>query len=136
MYVLLQEQREYVYSQSKELQISVERILAKERFRVAQNAEKLHRGLGKVFEGFANVRQRLERVRNTYEQTFRIYVARVEKAQVALASLNPENVLQRGYSVAFTEQGKVLKNSADANIGDKDFIRLSKGRLGTMVEEK
>jgi exodeoxyribonuclease VII large subunit len=97
------------------LRIATERVFERSRYTLTSTVEKLY---------------------YLYEREFQNAKSRVEKAWVALTSLNPENVLQRGYSVVFNEQGLVLKNARDTSIGDKVFVRLHKGKLGTRVEEK
>jgi len=139
---LLQEHTLVLNTQSRELALAVERMLEKYRFSVAQATEKLHRGFGRVFEAFASVRQRLVRARYTYEQIVYSYISRVEKAAVALSSLNPENVLQRGYGVVYTlgdgsgqaKERKVLKNVAEVKVGEPVAVRLWKGKFISRVE--
>ncbi len=58
---------------------------------------------------------------------------RIGHAAALCGSLNPYGVLARGYSVV-QKEGRVLKNSADAQIGDRVEIRLFAGRLGCTVE--
>lgn len=132
---VFEEQGRAVQNAAKELSVLIARVFAQQRFAIAQSAEKLHRGFGKVFESFGALKQRFVRLQYRYEQALYGYGARVEKASASLSSLNPENVLQRGYSVVFSEQGSVLKDSRDAKVGDKAFVRLHKGKLGTRIEE-
>lgn len=134
MQTLLDEQGQLIQEQRRDLESATQRIFERHRFAVSQSAEKLHRGFGRVFEAFANLRGRLVRARYTYEKAIDLYVSRTEKAAVALSSLNPENVLQRGYSVAFSEAGSVLKSSGDVHVGDTITVRLYKGKLGSRVE--
>jgi exodeoxyribonuclease VII large subunit len=62
--------------------------------------------------------------------------SRAEKLQVALASLNPEGVLARGYSITLGADGKVLTDAAQAKAGDRITTRLSRGRLESEVKRK
>ena len=132
---IFEEHRIVVENVVKELSVVIERVLVQQRFTIAQSAEKLHRGFGKVFESFGALKQHLARLRYGYEQTLYSYMARVETASAALTSLNPENVLQRGYSVVRTRTGEVLTDANNTKVGDKVLVRLHKGKLGTRVEE-
>lgn len=52
----------------------------------------------------------------------------------SLDALSPLKVLGRGYSVARTTDGQVLRNAGDVQIGDKIDLTLETGRLGCVVE--
>ena len=54
------------------------------------------------------------------------------QAQV-LNSLSPLAVLSRGYSITQTPDGKVLRNSRDAGVGDELITRLGDGRIESVV---
>jgi len=62
--------------------------------------------------------------------------SRAEKLQVALASLNPEGVLARGYSITLDAGGKVLTDAARAKAGELITTRLSRGSLESEVKRK
>ena len=132
---LLEEQRLLLHSHARELQLSMERVVQANRFSISQMAEKLHRGFGRVFESFASLRGRLIRLRYDYEKYVYTSLANVEKAASILSSLNPENVLQRGYSVVFTEVKKVVKDVAQLRRGEQVGVRVYKGRFVSRVEK-
>jgi len=46
-----------------------------------------------------------------------------------LLLLNPYSILKKGYSVVFDENGKIIKNSENVDIGDDINIKLYKGEL-------
>jgi exodeoxyribonuclease VII large subunit len=50
-----------------------------------------------------------------------------------LDSLSPLSVLRRGYSIIQLEDGKILRDAADAAKGDKLKIRLANGKLDAEV---
>lgn len=52
---------------------------------------------------------------------------------VRLDSLSPLSVLNRGYSITETQDGRILYDAADAAKGDKLKIRLSRGKLDAEV---
>ncbi|MEP6847820.1 MAG: exodeoxyribonuclease VII large subunit [Acidobacteriota bacterium] len=51
-----------------------------------------------------------------------------------LNSLSPLAVLERGYSIATNDRGKILRDAADAKAGDKLKIRLARGKLEAEVK--
>lgn len=60
------------------------------------------------------------------------YVAAVSK----LDAMSPLKVLTRGYSMAQTEQGKVLRSVRQVEIGERIYISLSDGSLRATVMQK
>lgn len=54
----------------------------------------------------------------------------------SLDALSPLKVLGRGYAMARTADGQVLKNAADAAVGDRIELTLGRGRLGCTVESR
>ena len=60
---------------------------------------------------------------------------RLDPQSARLETLSPLRVLERGYSVVQTEDGRVVKRPADAPAGVRVRVRLSEGRLGARVEE-
>src|SRR3989344_7227223 len=117
------------------LQEKMQDVLEEKKHAINTQAERLHRGFGRVFEGFATLKQRLLRAHYTYEKQIELYFARVERVQGMLASLNPENVLQRGYSVVFTAEKKVVKDASQLKLGEQVGVRVAKGRFVSRVEE-
>ncbi len=53
-----------------------------------------------------------------------------------LLLVSPRNVLNRGYSITTTINGKVLKDAQFIEIGQKLKVKLAKGQLNTKVIEK
>ena len=52
----------------------------------------------------------------------------------ALDALSPLKVLGRGYAVAKTAEGMILKNAADVQAGDRISITLGHGALACTVD--
>jgi exodeoxyribonuclease VII large subunit len=92
------------------------------RLRLAQDAARLDRARRKMQE---LMRIRLDRARMS-----------VGPLSARLGALSPLNVLERGYSIVETADGRVLRDSAGAAVGDEVRIRLLRGRIGARVESK
>lgn len=124
---------------------------------VAKMANQLYNGLGRIFDGFRMLerkfslqlhhyeasaredRHRLERLCNKcltlIEERFASAHKRIEVAAAALGSLDPEAILRRGYSIAYTEQGRVLKSAAEIKPGARIQVKLYQGRVDSRVED-
>lgn len=59
---------------------------------------------------------------------------RLGVAAVSLDALSPLRVLQRGYAIAQSSEGKLLREASQVSAGDQVQVRLSRGRLHTRVE--
>ena len=61
---------------------------------------------------------------------------RFAAAAAALDALSPLKVLARGYAVAQSGEGTILKNAADAAVGERIRVRLAQGSLQCDVVDK
>lgn len=64
------------------------------------------------------------------------YRRRNEVARGKLEALSPEAVLSRGFAIVTSADGKTIRDSANAEIGQNVNIRLQKGKLSAKVTEK
>jgi exodeoxyribonuclease VII large subunit len=62
--------------------------------------------------------------------------ARSERLELALQSLSPLAILDRGYALVFDSEGKLLKDADAAKIGDEVSARLARGQIRAMVTKK
>jgi exodeoxyribonuclease VII large subunit len=56
-------------------------------------------------------------------------------AAASLDALSPLAVLQRGYAIAQSEDGKLLRDAKALSVGDSVKIRLATGRIGATVRD-
>jgi len=88
---------------------------------------------------FAQTRQRLEAADRTAVETMRATLARARRRYEPLAAelnqLSPLRVLDRGYAIVQDDQGRILKDAADAPPPSAIAVRLSRGRLKARVTE-
>jgi len=84
-------------------------------------------------KGLELLRDRLISAQNqTISQKTARYIAAVSK----LDAMSPMKVLTRGYSMAQTERGEVLRSVHQAELGEKITVFLSDGKLSAIVMEK
>ena len=50
-----------------------------------------------------------------------------------MIALNPSEILNRGYSITFDENGKPIANAKDINQGDVITTQLAKGKVKSKV---
>ena len=60
--------------------------------------------------------------------------AMLKSVSGALSALNPLSVLSRGYSAAFSADGRVIKNAADLSAGDRIKLRMLGGSIDASVD--
>ena len=62
--------------------------------------------------------------------------SRLEQIEHQLKALSPIAILERGYALVFDSSGKLVKNSAQVQVGEKISARLAHGSLTARVERK
>jgi exodeoxyribonuclease VII large subunit len=94
---------------------------------------RVDRRLGEARTRLAQLVARLEAAERS-----RIHRGRRAFAEVAskLDALSPLGVLGRGYSLAWSAQGKLLRSSDEVSVGDAVRVDLARGRLLCRVEKR
>jgi len=60
---------------------------------------------------------------------------RIEKCMASLQQLNPDQVLARGYCIAFTHTGEVIKDARSVSVGSKVTVKLAKDAFIATVDQ-
>lgn len=148
--ILLQHESKYLVS-------AFEKIFRREEMSLDTLHERLRYGLQKVFIGFQNVEKifvrssarlqskieenifqvkiQKEKITNLYSQKLQGVKQSIELLQEKITGMNPEAILKRGYSIAYSENGKVLKNTQQVHEGEKISLRLFEGKIFTEVQK-
>jgi len=61
---------------------------------------------------------------------------RSERLQMALQSLSPLAILERGYALVFDSKGELLKDADQVNVGEEISTRLARGQVRASVTKK
>ena len=64
------------------------------------------------------------------------FQSRLVTFEKVIKSIDPQNVLDRGYSLITNEEGNVIKDTAQINEGEKITAKLAKGSFGANVVKK
>ena len=85
----------------------------------------------------ADERRRTELSRNKLFTSVQAYVARqqfrIQLLQQKLTSLDPVQLLRRGYSLTFTADGRLLRSADDLRVGDLLTTRLADGTVHSRI---
>jgi exodeoxyribonuclease VII large subunit len=86
---------------------------------------------------FAQARRRLDAAESKAAQILKLRLAqargRLDPLVAHLTQLSPLKILDRGYAIVTNEEGKIVKEPADAPVGSSIDVRVSQGRLGATV---
>ena len=77
-----------------------------------------------------------QRLGGAARQTLEADSRRFAQLTAKLDAMSPLKVLGRGYAMAQSEAGTVLRSAKQVNIGDKVSVRLAEGTLCCTVEER
>ncbi len=88
-----------------------------------------------VDHGVANARSRLDRVpwRNALPQRIAVAEVRLSGLQRSVESLSPMRVLQRGYAIARTRDGIVIRRASDLIAGTVVAVTVAEGTFAAEV---
>jgi exodeoxyribonuclease VII large subunit len=130
------------HQRTDELHFQARQLIVR-RMRLAENRlrDQRHALAGLDFRvRLARSRSRLDQL---WERLPPLIRWRLEREGAALGSLSqqlqhlsPLAILERGYAIVQTPSGGVLRDSAQAAVGDRLNVRLHRGRLGVSVEDK
>jgi exodeoxyribonuclease VII large subunit len=76
-----------------------------------------------------------ERLANAWRTVHRRRVERLAALRDRLEALSPLAVLQRGYAMARTDQGRLLTDAANTSVGQVLSVHLARGSVRVRVEE-
>ena len=86
-----------------------------------------------------NRRQRLDDTTNRLQRAVRRQIDngrdKMRSQRRTLSSVNPANILARGYALVYAADGKRLSAASDAPVGTSINVQLSKGRLRATVTD-
>lgn len=105
----------------------------RDRLHLLQNSAGFHMAAQRVSDGRFELDALRERLCRGAERTLLAKRQRLERLHGALAALNPDAVLQRGYAMICDEAGHVLSSVADVQLQEQIAVRLSDGRMTATV---
>ena len=74
-----------------------------------------------------------QQLQQRIQQRLRDMRSEVTHQQKLLTSLGPEQTLNRGYAIVTAENGAVVRQAAQAKVGDALRVKLGSGSLATTV---
>ena len=126
---------ERIHNQYIHLQNSKERFITswtyqtdKKSWKLCELGQRLNAATPKIarlLEQHDKLTQRLHQALLHHLNTLAISL---QNKQSQLTHLNPQSVLERGYSIAYSAQGTVIRNSKEINPGDKIQVKFAQGR--------
>lgn len=105
----------------------------RDRLHLLQNSAGFHMAAQRVSDDRIGLDALSERLCRGVERTLLDQRQRLERLHGALAALNPDAVLQRGYAMICDESGRVLSSVFDVRPQEQIAVRLSDGRLTATV---
>jgi len=105
--------------------------------RFARISDRVTRG---VPERVLREEKRLSDLHNRASQEANLYILKNQHALDLIAqrldALNPERILERGYSLTTTSEGRILTSSEELTSGSLIVTRFKEGIVTSRIEEK
>ena len=84
-----------------------------------------------------NAPVKLKQLQSQWDKYFQSRCERVQQISSALHSINPKNLLGKGYSILFSQkEGSVIKSIESTSIGEEIKILLYDGTIQAIIKEK
>jgi exodeoxyribonuclease VII large subunit len=115
---------------------ATERILERERWRLAGLVERSRRRLPQVESLGQHTAHLASRLQAASSQLVADRAARLSGLARSLAALDPHAVLERGYSIARDHEGHAVRDSAQIARGARLDLTFARGRAQVRVEDK
>lgn len=128
---VFEEQKLLVDHETQKLFRNVETFFERDEARVQYLQSRLQNGLQYVFQNFHSVEENFREAAFQFEHGLELSLGKFENFQNQLESLNPEAILNRGYSIVYNEKGNVVKSVKSVAVGDELQVRVSDGKIKT-----
>ncbi len=69
----------------------------------------------------------IARFHSAYIRYFEILSVRLQHVQAQLSHLNPQSILERGYSITYTSQNTIIRDSKQIHCGDRIQVKFAHG---------
>jgi exodeoxyribonuclease VII large subunit len=110
------------------------RLLTDRRWRVSELVQRSQMRLPRLDELAAQSARLIARIRAAAHATLERAAARCTSLGANLSHLDPTKVLERGYSIVQTPDGRVVRDSAALVVGGEVTLRLARGSAGARIE--
>lgn len=75
----------------------------------------------------AQQKERIARFHSAFSRYFETLTIRLQHLQAQLSHLNPQSVLERGYSITYTVQDTIIRDSKQTHPGDRIQVKFAHG---------
>lgn len=130
---VFEEQKLLVDHETQKLFRNVETFFERDEARVHYLQSRLQNGLQYVFQNFHSLEENFREAAFQFEHGLELSLGKLESFQNQLESLNPEAILNRGYSIVYNEKGNVVKSVKSVDVGDVLNVRVSDGVIENTV---
>jgi exodeoxyribonuclease VII large subunit len=132
----LDNQQRHVLHLQQRLQGAFLRHMDNQRWRQQQLTQRLASARPDLEQMILQQRDLSQRLELSLQRRMADAAATLQRLQANLAHLNPQSVLERGYSIVQTKQGNVVRDSTALAPGEKLDIAFARGRAEAQVTKR
>lgn len=125
------QQKYFLTGQAQKISRSVEFLLQQNNTELRSYEYGLQNGLQYIFNEFHTLEKNFNDAAYEFDCSLRLMKEKTEAFEKQIVSLNPEAILERGYSITYNEKGKVVKSVKGVEQDDILNIRVSDGTIKT-----
>ncbi len=131
---------ERIHNQRSHLEHLQERFISswtyqaeKKYWRLCESNQRLVSTTPRIPQLLEHQNELAKRLQQTLSYQLETRIVALQHKQTQLAHLNPQSVLERGYSITYSTQGSVIRDCKQINPGDKIQVKFAKGKADAEV---
>jgi len=78
-------------------------------------------------------RQLSERLRRAFDRHFEVWSVKLQHQQLKLTHLNPQSILERGYSITISERGEIIRTANQLHTDEQIQVKFAEGQVDAKI---
>ena len=135
---VIKEQNRILVSTHEKLEMLIKQKISDSKFSFKENTNSLFIENPKylILDRKNSLQKNYQSLKNLIQSFINKLQSRIVTSEKVIKSIDPQNILERGYSLITNIEGNVIKDSAQVSEGDEITAKLAKGSFGAKVGKK
>ncbi len=135
---VIKEQNRIIVSTYEKLEMLIKQKISDSKLSFKENTNTLFIENPKylILDRKNSLQKNYQSLKNLIQSFINKLQSRIVTSEKVIKSIDPQNILERGYSLITNMEGSVIKDSTQVSEGDKITAKLAKGSFGAKVGKK